>query len=180
MQALDYDTYLFKNIFGDYDTFKAWYIETDLSDSEEDVPNKKTFRLIANEFNDCHTCYSVESFKEHFNNILYTYYKEFEATTKAIDDLMSISDEDAKISSQFVTNVADIPETTSSTDTETVDYVSTQQKNIDIKGVTQVKREQLSNKRTYTVKTFLNRFRPLFIKIISPSYTSVYAESEDE
>lgn len=180
MQIVDYDTFLFKNIFEDYDTFKTWYLDCGLSDDEEDVPAKKTFRLIANEFNDCHTCYSVESFKEHFANVLYTYYKEFEATTSAIDKLMSLSDSEAEVNSSFITNVADIPETTSDTNADVVDFISQQQKNIDMKGKSQVYREQISNKRAYTVKTFLNRFRALFIKIISPSYTRVYGESEDE
>ena len=80
----------------------------------------------------------------------------------------------------MITNYANIPETASSTDVEEVDFITNQQKAINKKGKLQIKKEQLSNKRTFTVKTFLNRFRHLFIKVISPAYTFVVAEPDEE
>lgn len=180
MEIIDYNSKIFKNIFTDYESFSSWYKQTGLSDNEEDCPSKKTFTLIANEYNDSHVCSSVESFKQRFSNDLYTYYKEFEETTKSIDELMNLTDKEISIAGQTIINVADIPENESSTDVETVDYISNQTKNIVKKGNLQIKKEQLSNKRTYTVKTFINRFRHLFIKIISPSYTFVVKEEDEE
>lgn len=180
MQMVDYDTKLFKNIFPDYETFKNWYLSSPLSDDETDVPSEKTFRLISNEYNDCHVSFSVESFKEHFENDLYTYYREFEATSKSIIELMQLTDEQISIAGNVITNIANIPETESTTDEETVDFITQQQKMINKKGNLQVKREQLSNKRTFTTKTFLNRFRHLFVRIISPAYTFVVKEEDGE
>ena len=145
-----------------------------------DCPCLKTFALIFNEFADCHLALSRESFLEHFENDLYTFYKEFEATTKAIEDLMELSDSDIATADSMITNIANIPELESNTDIEQVDFVSQQQKSISKKGVLQIKKEQLSNKRAYTVRAFLNKFRHLFIKIISPTYTQVYVEDEGE
>lgn len=180
MEMFDFNTKLFKNIFPSYKDFVSWYTSTPLSDNSSDVPTERTFTLIAYEYNDSHVNLSVESFKEHFANDIYTYYREFEATTKGINELMEMTDEEIAIAGNMITNIANIPETASDTDEETVDFISQQQKMINKKGKLQIKREQLSNKRAYTTRTFLNRFRHLFIKIISPAYTNVYGEPEGE
>lgn len=178
MEIIDYNNKLFKNIFPTYNDFKNYYTSTPLSDG--DCPSEKTFAIIAFEYNDCHSCLSVESFKQRFSNDIYTYYKEFEATTKAIDDIMKLSDDDISIGNIFINNTADIPETESSTDVETADFISSQQKQISKKGKLQIKRELLSSKRAYTVKSFLKKFKHLFIKIVSPSYTFVVEEPDEE
>lgn len=180
MQMVDYNTQLFKNIFPDYDTFKNWYLNCGLSDNETDVPAKKTFTLIANEYNDSHTSLSVEGFKEHFANDIYTYYKEFEETTKNILELMKLTEDDIAIADSMITNFASVPETTSSTDTESVDYITNQQKTLNKKGKLTIQKELLSSKRTFTTRTFINRFRHLFIKIISPYYNFVVSEPDNQ
>lgn len=180
MTITDYNTKLFKNIFTDYNNFKEYYLSTPLSDNEKDVPSEKTFTIIAFEFNDSHACMSVESFKQRFANDIYTYYREFEATSKSISDLMNLTDEEIAIADSIITNIANIPETESSTDEETVDFISSQQKAINKKGKLQIKKEQLSNKRAFTVKTFLNRFRHLFIRVASPAYTFAVEEPEGD
>ena len=181
MEAIMYDDdRLFKNIFPTYQDFATWYKSLPLSDDASDCPSEKTFALIAFDYNDSHSAFSPESFKEHFAIDLYTYYKEFEATTAAIADLMSLTDSEIAVSDTMVTNLADIPETTSDTDEETVNYISNQQKVINKKGNLQIKKEQLSNKRAYTVRSFLNKFKHLFVKIISPAYTQVYVEDTED
>lgn len=180
MEIIDYNTRLFKNIFPDYNTFATWYKGLPLSDDDNDCPSEKTFTLIAFEFNDSHSVFSPDSFKEHFANDIYTYYREFEATTKSILDLMKLTDEEIAVENQNILNIANIPETESSTDEEVVDFISTQNKTINKKGKLQIKKEQLASKRAFTVKTFINRFRHLFIKIISPAYTFVVAEPDEE
>lgn len=179
MERIDYNTRLFKNIFPDYNSFKEFYTGTPLSDGDSDCPSEKTFSLIAFEFNDSHVSLSPESFKQHFANDLYTYYKEFEETTKAISDLMGLSDDEIEKSGSMVTNVADIPEESRSTNDIEVDFISSQQKMINLKGKAQVKREQLGNKRAFTVKSFLNKFRHLFIKILPPTYIFVVEEGDN-
>lgn len=170
----------FGNIFPDdnYDIFKTWYKETGLSDDETDVPSKKTFLLISNEFYSSHSCLSEEDFKRRFANDIYTYYKEFEATSKGIIELMSLTDEQIATADSMIMNIANTPETELTTDTEDVDFISQHQKTISKKGNLQIKREQLSNKRAFTVKTFLNRFRHLFVRVISPAFLSMI-EDED-
>lgn len=180
METIMHNSLLFKNIFKSYEDFKNWYTSTPLSDNELDVPSKKTFTLIAYEYNDSTVNSSVESFKQRFAKDIYTFYREFEATTKAIDELMNMTDDEIAIDNNLITNLANIPEYEISTNAESVDYVSTQQKTISKKGNLQIKKEQLSNKRVYTVKTFINRFRHLFIKILSPAYTWVVGEDEGE
>lgn len=180
MESLNRSGEVFKNVFPDYEHFRNWYLQTGLSDDENDVPKLRTFTLIFNEFSDNHICLSVDSFKCRFSNDLYTYYKEFEETTENIKLLMNLNDEDIAISGSEIINSANIPEEASSTSVEEVDFISNQQKTIRRKGKLQIRREQLSNKRTYTVKTFLNRFRHLFIKVISPSYNFVECEPEHD
>lgn len=180
MEMYNHSTKIFKNIFPNYQTFSEWYQSSPLSSEINDVPSNKTFRLISNEYNYCHVCMTEESFKEHFENELYTYYKEFEATTKAIDELMELTDEQIGDAGKMVVNVADVPENSYSTDTDTVNFISQQQKTLNKKGVLQIKREQISNKRAYTVRRFLERFRHLFIRIISPCYTDVYMEPDED
>lgn len=180
MERIDYSTRLFKNIFPDYASFKEFYTGTPLSDSKNDCPSEKTFTLIAFEFNDSHVSLSPEGFKQRFANDLYTYYREFEETTKAISDIMQLSDAEIERSGSMVTNVADIPEEARSTSDTEVDFISSQQKMINLKGKAQVKREQLANKRAFTVKSFLNKFRHLFIKILPPAYTFVVEEGDDK
>lgn len=180
MEMLGHSTTLFKNIFPDYVSFSTWYRSTPLSAGETDVPSEITFTLIAYEYNGSHTSMSPDGFKEHFAKDLYTYYKEFEATTKAIDDLMALTEDDVALDDTSIVNFADVPEEKRSTDTEKVDYISNQQKSLTKKGKLRIKKELLSNKRTYTVKTFINRFKHLFIKVLSPAYTFVVSEPDEE
>lgn len=171
---------LFKNIFPDYDVFKKWYTSIPLSDGETDCPELKTFTLISYEFNDCHVKYTNESFKQRFANVLYTCYKEFETTTEEIKKLMELSDSEIAISDSMITNIAEIPELESTTDVESVDFISQQQKMINKKGQLQIRREQLANKRIFTVKTFLNRFKKLFRNVVSTGFQQVYYEPDME
>lgn len=183
MEMLGQNNILFKDIFPNYEIFSNWWIGTGLADYDGvnySVPERITFTLIANQYNCSHVAYSLEGFYQHFANDIYTYYKEFEETTKTINELMSLTDDEISIADQMVINMAVVPEETSSTDVETVDYISQQQKTISKKGKLQVKKEQLSNKRSYTVKTFLKRFKHLFINILSPAYNFVVAEPEGE
>ena len=180
MEAKVYETPLFKDIFQDYESFAEWYKQTGLSDDDTDVPSKKTFTLIFNEYADCHSAFAPFDFKCHFANDLYTYYREFEETTKSLLELMKLTDDEIANADTMIINNANIPETESSTDEETVDFISQQQKTINKKGKLQIKREQLSNKRAFTTNRFLNRFKHLFIKILSSAYTPVYVEDNDD
>lgn len=169
----------FKDVFRSYEDFRDWYINIPLSTNGY-VPNEVTFCLIAYEYNDCQCSMQEEEFKQHFSIDLYTYSKEFEATTKALDELMSLKDDDIAISGETIVNIADIPETAYSTSSETVNFLSNQQKTIGKKGYLQVKKEQLSNKRAYTVRTFLKRFKHLFLKVIDNYYTPVIEENSEQ
>lgn len=171
---------LFKNIFPNYETFASWYKSTPLSDGENDVPTKKTFSLIAYEYNDNHVAFTDESFKERFAIDIYTYYREFEETTKSIIAMMQLTDEEIATADSYITNTAVIPETAMSTNVEEVDFVTSQQKQINKKGKLQVKREQLSTKRTFTTRTFIKRFKHLFVKIIDDAYTPVIEENMED
>ena len=141
-----------------------------------DCPMLKTFALIFNNYCDSHIASSDETFKMQFSNILDTYYKEYENTTKAIDKLMELNEDDIAIDNSVILNIANIPETESSTSQEEVNFISQQQKTISKKGKLQINKEILSSKRAYTTRTFLNRFKYLFIKIITPDYTLLYEE----
>lgn len=180
MQMIDYNTRLFKNIFPDYDTFEEWYLTTGFAESADECPERTTFQLIFNEYSCSHVSMSPDDFKGHFANDLYTYFQEFEATTRAIAELMTLTDEDIEIADSIVNNVADIPETAASTDNTTADFISSQNKQITLKGKLQVKRELLSTKRAFTVRSFLAKFKHLFIKVLSPAYTFVVEEPDEE
>lgn len=171
---------LFKNVFPDYETFRDWYLSLPLSENSNDVPSEKTFALIAYEYNSSHCAMLAEDFRQRFAVDLYTFYKEFEETTKQISDLMSLKDEDIAISDMSVLNIGDIPETPSTTDVMSVDFVSGQQKTINQKGKLQIKRELLSNKRAFTTRTFLKRFKHLFLVCVNSPYTFVVGEPEGE
>ena len=175
----------FCQVFPDYDTFKAWYLSIPLSDNKEDCPSEKTYTLILYQYADSHIAFSEEGFKQKFAKTLYSYYKEFEKTTKAIDELMNLSDEDVAVANVSTLNTADTPEVAFNTNDgvehdTAVDYTSQQQRTINRKGKMQVKREQLSNKRAYTVTTFLNRFVYLFIRILSQPYNWMWGDDNDD
>lgn len=178
MEMKGYGTKVFGNLFPDYDTFKEWFLSTPFG--SKTVPNEITFTLIAYEYNDCHLCMNEKNFKEHFAVDLYTYTKEFEKTTERIDKLMELTEDDISTDSTSVMNIATIPENSYDTDSETVNFVTTQQKNINKKGKSNIQREMLSNSRSYTVKTFLRRFKHLFISVLSPSYVKVYREDVED
>lgn len=171
---------IFKNVFPDYETFATWYRSTPLSDGGDDVPSEKTFTLIAYEYNVSHCAMDEIVFKQHFANDLYTYYKEFEETTKSIIKLMKLKEEDIAIADKTITNFGDVPETPSSTDVMSVDFVSNQQKVINEKGKLQVQKELLANKRALTTRTFLKRFRHLFKICYDVAYTPVIEEPEED
>lgn len=178
MEAKAYETSLFKNIFSTYEDFKDWYTSIPLSDNETDVPSLKTFTLLFYEYADSHVAFSDEGFKEHFAIDLYTYYKEFEATTSAIDTMMSLTASDISVDGTMITNVADIPEVTSNTDTDVVNYITQQQKMINKKGSLRISKELISAKRAYTVKSFIKKFDHLFQRVYSPYYTFVVKDEE--
>lgn len=183
MEMLGHSNILFKNIFPTYESFFEWWATTGLADFNGvnySAPSRVTFTLIANQYNCSHIAYSLEGFYQHFANDIYTYYKEFEETTKTINELMSLTDDEISIADQMIINMAVVPEETSSTDVESVDYISQQQKTISKKGKLQIKKEQLSSKRSYTVRTFLKRFKHLFINVLSPAYNFVVSEPEGE
>lgn len=171
---------LFKNIFPDYETFSTWYKSTPLSDSETDVPSEKTFALIAYEYNDNHVAFTEESFKQRFAVDIYTFYREFEETTKGIIAMMQLTDDEIATADAYITNTAVIPETATSTNVEEVDFVTSQQKQINKKGKLQVKKEQLSAKRVFTTRTFIKRFKHLFVKVIDAAYTPVIGENMED
>lgn len=170
----------FKNIFPDYQSFKEWYLSTPLSDDESDVPSEKTFALIAYEYNDSHAAFTDESFKEHFAIDLYTFYREFEETTKAILNMMKLTDDEIATADAMITNTAVVPEEGSSTNVEEVDFITTQQKQINKRGTLQVKKDQLSAKRVFTTRTFIKRFKHLFAIIIDDAYTPVIMENQED
>ena len=186
--SLIVSTSLFKDIFTSgspatisYSTFATWYKNSShMSDSATDCPSEKTFWILMNEFMDCHVAFkSNDDFKNHLAIKLYTYYKEFEATTRAIDDIMALTDSQLELGESAITNIANIPETVASTDAKNVDYITQQQKLLNQRGALEIKLIQLKNKRAYTVDKFLAKFRPLFIRILSSSYTAVIAEDVD-
>lgn len=141
-----------------------------------ECPTLQTFALLFNNYSDNHVASSDETFKLHFANILDTYYKEYENTKKAIDNLMNLNENDISTDYATVLNIANIPEKKGSTDEEEVDFITQQQKTIQKKGKLQINKELLSSKRAYTTRTFLNRFKHLFITIISPDYTLLYED----
>ena len=145
-----------------------------------EIPSFKTFSYLYNEYADCHTAFDLEGFLNHFENDLQTFWKEFEATNKEIDRLMNLSDAEIAIEYSHIVNIAQIPETESSTDAESVNYITQQQKELNKKGNLQIIREQLVNKRAYTIRQFIARFKHLFIKVISPTYITVYSDDEGE
>lgn len=163
-------------------TFKYVYHEgqTDEKTIILDIPTIKTFALIFHEYCDNNIACSNDSFLMKYANILSTYYKEYEQTSKAITRLMELTSEDIAIDNYNITNSAEVPETESSTNVEEVDYITVQQKNFTKKGNLQISKELLYNKKSYTTRTFLNRFRYLFIRILSNGYTGVYGNEGDE
>lgn len=171
---------LFKDIFPDYQSFSTWYATTLFHLSSGQAPNAITFSIIYNEYCASHVAYSEEVFKNKFANDLYTYYEDFEQESAAIKDLMKLTSEDIIKAGSTVTNFADIPEKTSDTDAEVVDFVSQQQKTNMFRSELEAKREVIRNKRELSVRRFLSRFRHLFIRIISPDYIKVYVEDEHE
>ena len=180
MEAITKTTKLFKDVFPNYEIFSTWFKSTPLSVPSGACPTLLTFTLIAYEYNGSHIAFTEEEFKEKFAVDIYTYWKEYEETTKTIEELLALTDSEIAIADSTILNIANIPETENSTDTEQVDFVSQQQKTISKKGKLQIKREQLSNKRIFTTKTFLKRFKHLFIRILSPAYTFVVEEKEGE
>ena len=178
MEALVQNTNLFKNIFPNYDSFSTWYKGCGLSDNATDVPSLKTFQILFYRFADSHVRFSDDSFKGQFAIDLYTYYKEFEETTKAIDTMMSLTASDISTDGSIITNIANIPETENSTDTEVVNFVGQQQKMINKKGSLRISKELVAAKRAYTVKTFIKKFEHLFIRVFSPYYTFVVKDEE--
>lgn len=148
-------------------------------DKKLDCPRLQTFSLLFNNYSDNHIASSLETFKMHFTNILDTYFKEYENTTKAIDKLMDLKEEDIATDYSTILNIANIPETESTTNQEEVNFISQQQKTISKKGKLQISKEILASKKAYTTRTFLNRFKYLFIKIISSGYNLLY-ENETE
>ena len=171
---------LFKNIFPNYETFRSWYTSIPLSSDSEDVPSEKTFTLIAYEYNSSHCSMLEEDFKQHFAVELYTFYKEFESSCKSIDELMKLQDDDIAIEYSTIMNTGETPETPSSTDVESVDFVSVQQKTINKKGTLQIKKEILANKRVYATRTFLKRFKHLFRICVDSPYVKVIGEHEGD
>lgn len=178
MEAKMYNTKTFNDVFPHWEAFITWFKSLNVGEILE--PRKLTFLLIQAEYRGSHLAMEEQCFKDHFFIDLYTYVKEFEQTSDAIDALMALTDEQIAQSGSMITNVADIPERESSTNIEEVDFVSQQQKVINKKGALQIKREQISSKRAYTTKTFLKRFRHLFVKILSTAYTPVIQEREGD
>lgn len=167
-----------------YNAFKTWYrTQSHFSDSDTDVPKEKTFWLIASEFMDSHVAFSDVDFYNHFAVKLYTYYKEFEKKTDIINSLLELTEEQVTTEYSDVSNTADVPETPTNTSATVVDYISRQNKLMHLKGKLQANLDLLDNKKAYTVDAFLAKFRPLFIKVVSPEYnygfgTNVYAGEE--
>lgn len=178
MQVQMQETKVFNDIFSNYEEFVSWLNES--YGEEIHIPRKTTFLLIQAEYRVSHIAFTPDTFKDKFFIDLYTYCKEFEKTSDAIDELMDLSDEEISLEGSMIVNMADIPENPSSTNIDTVDFVSQQQKTLSKKGTLQIKREQLSSKRAYTVKTFLKRFRHLFIRILATPYVNVIGEPEGD
>lgn len=179
MEKVMYNSKVFKDVFPDYNSFKDFWIDTDIG-TDKNLPSKTAFGVVSIQYCSSHIAFTEDEFKLRFCLEMYTYAKEFEETSKAIDQLMSLSPEEMAISSEAIINFAEIPETELSTDAETVNFISNQQKSINKKGKLQVLRELITNKRSYTTRSFLRKFQHLFIKILSPAYTFAVEEKDEE
>lgn len=180
MEQTIHNTKVFKDVFPDYEVFQDFINDSGMLMEGFTMPRLTTFKLIFNEYACSHIAYTEEGFKLHFLNDLYTFCGEFEETTDAIIALRKLTDEELSSAGSTVLNIANIPETESNTNTEEVDFISQQQKTISKKSLLQIKKEQLSNKRILTTRTFLKRFRHLFIRILSNPYTEVWKEKEGD
>lgn len=178
MEKIMYNNKVFKDVFPDYNSFEIAWNNSGLSDGYK--PNNRTFQILFIQYCSSHIAFTEDEFKLRFCLEMYTYAKEFEETSVAIDKLMSLSPEEMAISYEAITNFAEIPETELSTDAETVNFISNQQKSINKKGKLQVLRELITNKRSYTTRSFLRKFQYLFIRILSPAYTFAVEEDEEE
>lgn len=181
MRLYGYGTKTFKDVFKDFNEFKQKYSGSPFFyEGEEYIgPSETTFKLIYNHYAISHIAFSEEDFMGFFENTLYEHFEKFEYDMKLKKDARKATDEEWADDGNVIQNVAVSPNTYGDTDSDIINSLDNQTKMNTRSGYTTILNRKILHNKSYYIKTFLNHFQWLFIKIIDKQYTPVWLSNDE-
>ena len=176
-----YSTKTLKEVLPNYDTFKLVYADSPFFTNENvwTGPSKQTFKLIYNYYAGSHLAMSEEDFINKLENILYEHYEEFEYDLNLKKTARSTTDLEWGAESDIIQNEAAAPNTEGATDSLTMASLDKQTKIKTQAGYSAILAKKFSNNKSYYIKSFLDNFKWLFIRILDPQTTEVWTSDTD-
>ena len=170
-----YSTYTFKELVPDYTTFSDTYKDGLLTT----LPSQQTFKLLYNEFAESHIAFTKERFICKFENVLYQTVEAFEYDTNVKRAMREFEDSVFEDEGDMITNIATAPNNEYDTDEERVNHLDQQQKMKARASKANAYYKRLTMNKETAVKTFLNKFRQLFIVIFDAQANTVWIDNKE-
>lgn len=171
----NYYTRTFCDIFPDFNTFKAEYVESELDDTRATITEaslKSLYYLLYARYGNSHTIfYDENQFKYNVFSLIFMYGPTWERRLELQHKLRSLTEDELTTGSTTSQTHAYNP---SSLSPEEINYINEQNKTKYVKS----KMEGLSMGAQHlekdVTKEFLDRFQSLFIRILVPNVPLYY------
>lgn len=160
-------TFLFKNIFKDYDSFKDFLIEEEIYTADEyQEIHKWLFKVLFREYSDSSVMYdTINGFKADFANRYYDYFLRIKKTKDLIEKINNITDEELLIINESINNISNNDNSFESDIRKPLTYISSQNFSTATNNKLESYVKAINNMQTLQIKYILGVFRDLFIYI---------------
>lgn len=176
----------FTDVFPDLETFQTEYQNAKIA-QRISTPNVPTlyYMLYARYGNSTIASSDTNQFKYKLWTIIFSYGPAWEKRIEIQDKLLSLTDEEIQKGNTTIYNHAFNPSTAPSTETlEEIQYINDQTAQKSKRGIMDAYAYLWDLIDTDVTTEFLNRFQPLFLKIVEPElplwYTTKINEEDEE
>lgn len=174
-------TFLFKDIFADYTSFKNFLTTEGITISATDEPiYQYCFKLLFNRYHNSNIRYTTkDDFKGEFYIVCADELSRYIRRYKIIQSALGITDDDIVELQRLVQNYANNPNDEVSSPLEPLSYISNQTFQANLSNKLDAYVKAIEDMPSMYNEDFLYKFKELFMNII-PKQIIIYSNEEDE
>ena len=175
-----YDTQLFVEVWPDFDSFFSDYSSSPLHTDELSGTEEVIYSLLLAYYGQAPIGnYTVSQFKIRAMEKIYSYGPTWKKNAEIQRRLRAMSEDELRAGGKAISNFAVNPNTRPATSsTEELDFVSQQTSRNSKRGRVDAYANLLSLLDEDVNERFMERFRPLFQKVVMPATTAIYPNEE--
>ena len=176
-----YNTVRFTEVWEDYQAFVADYMNSKIKPVlDQEQATMLYYLLYARYGNSPIAFYDVNQFKYAMYSTIFQYAPTWLKKLDIQEKLRGLSEEELRRGGRNITNYAMHPDTEpSDSDLEELQFISQQTSSNHKRGKAEAYGNLLHFLRDDVTESFLERFRKLFLKFLSPNITAIYPNKED-